>query len=419
MIYFFRFLIVFLFLILLYTVYRSEIIWEGSRRDFYFFYYIGTLLIIVFSIIINYLNLKIQQYVIIIFCSIVFALYFFEFFLLKYDQPKNLDINYDRRTKLEIYEDLKKKNKSIVMSVPPVNQFNTSLYNEFFFLSGVSKAKTIFCNENGYYSIYQSDRYGFNNPDSEWDSKELEYLLVGDSMVQGACVNRPDDVASQLRLLSKKSVLNLGMMGNGPLIEYATLREYIPPKVKKVLWVYYEGNDLYDLKRVETRSKLLNLYLKNLNFSQNLKFKQNKVNNLNVSLIKKEKETEKPIIIDNLINFIKLNRSRTLLLPYQPSPPPELKVIIKLANDLAKYNNGKLYFVYLPSMERYKFFLFKDQKQRVKQMVSDLNIKFIDIDSEVFKKEKNPLKLFPLEAFPHYNVEGYKKVALKIYEKTK
>jgi len=104
--------------------------------------------------------------------------------------------------------------------------------------------------------------------------------------------------------------------------------------------------------------------------------------------------------------------------PDLPSPPPELKVIIKLADQLVKNNNGKLYFVYVPSIERYKFFLFKDQKQKIKKIVSDLNIKFIDIDSEVFKREKNPLKLFPFEAFSHYNVEGYKKVAFKIYEKT-
>ena len=25
--------------------------------------------------------------------------------------------------------------------------------------------------------------YGFNNPDEEWDKKEIEYLIVGDSML--------------------------------------------------------------------------------------------------------------------------------------------------------------------------------------------------------------------------------------------
>ena len=59
------------------------------------------------------------------------------------------------------------------------------------------------------------------------------------------------------------------------------------------------------------------------------------------------------------------------------------------------------------------------QKQQIKKIVTDLGIEFIDIDEEVFKKEKNPLKLFPFEQNGHYTVEGYKKVAVKIYEKTK
>ena len=60
----------------------------------------------------------------------------------------------------------------------------------------ISDSKTINCNENGYYSIYKSDRFGFNNPDLEWDKKDIEYLLIGDSFVHGACVNRPYDIGS-------------------------------------------------------------------------------------------------------------------------------------------------------------------------------------------------------------------------------
>ena len=151
-------------------------------------------------------------------------------------------------------------------------------------LSGLSNSETIYCNENGYYSIYQSDRYGFNNPDNEWDKKEIEYLLVGDSFTHGACVNRPNDISSVLRNLSKKSVLNLGMGGNGPLIEYATLREYLDTNVKKVLWIYYEGNDLANLENEKTNDILIN-YLKDLNFTQNLKLKQNDIDTLLSNLI--------------------------------------------------------------------------------------------------------------------------------------
>ena len=48
---------------------------------------------------------------------------------------------------------------------------------------------------------------------------------------------------------TRKAVLNLGYAGNGPLIEYATLREYLEPNVKNILWIYYEGNDIANLNR--------------------------------------------------------------------------------------------------------------------------------------------------------------------------
>ena len=55
----------------------------------------------------------------------------------------------------------------------------------------------------------------------------------------------------------------------------------------------------------------------------------------------------------------------------------------------------------------------------IKDIVTELEIPFIDINKEVFEKEKNPLKLFPFEIFSHYNVEGYKKVSETIYKFTK
>ena len=124
-------------------------------------------------------------------------------------------------------------------------------------------------NENGYYFVYDSDRYGFNNPDEEWDQNKIEYLLIGDSFAQGANVNRPNDIASVLRDLSNKSVLTLGYGGNGPLIEYASLKEYLNPTMNKVLWLYYERNDPSNLV-TELTNKILRKYLDNFTFTHPL-----------------------------------------------------------------------------------------------------------------------------------------------------
>ena len=71
-------------------------------------------------------------------------------------------------------------------------------------LSGISNVDTFNCRENGYYSIIKSDRYGFNNPDEVWN-KPADIILIGDSFVYGDCVNRPFDLANQMRELNKRN----------------------------------------------------------------------------------------------------------------------------------------------------------------------------------------------------------------------
>ena len=425
------------FLLLIYIFYRSEIFWGGNIRDYYKIYYLISSLLILFSVISFFFNDKIKQYLIISTISLLVSLYLFEGYttykihiskkqlsknqLLKEQlYEKQTGNKWDRRQKEEIYRDKKKNNNKITVSFLPRYLINRN-YSKFP-LSGLSDSETIHCNENGYYSIYRSDRYGFNNPDTEWDKKEVEYVLVGDSFVHGACINRPNDISSVLRKLSNKSVLNLGFSGNGPLIEYATLREYLNTNAKKVLWFYYESNDLINLKN-EKKNKILINYLKNLNFSQNLKLTQDENDKMIIKLIE---ELERNNSKFNLIKFIKFFNTRNLITPrsetLEASTPFELvefEKILKLTKRLTNKNNSKFFFIYLPDYNRYIQKYDNTNYNLVKNIVNDLNIPFIDIHKEVFKSEENPLKLFPFEMGGHYNVKGYKKVAEKIYEFTK
>ena len=212
------------FFLLAYIFYKSQIYWNGEKNDYYRIYFIISSILIVFSIITFYLNNNIKEYLIISFITILISLYIFESYLgfskiymfeseikkkLKIKQKKHKEQNgkeFDTRSRYEIYLDLKKKNPNIQVSFHTSDLFNKK--NDIFPFAGISNSKTIHCNENGYFSIYESDRYGFNNPDEEWDHDNLEFLLVGDSHTHGACVNRPNDIASVLRSLSNKSALN-------------------------------------------------------------------------------------------------------------------------------------------------------------------------------------------------------------------
>ena len=311
-------ILLFSILLLIYTFYKSEILWDGNYKHYYKIYYLISLILICFSIITFFINEKIKLYLIISVISLIVSFYLFEGYLtLKLNffkdtllkeqllkeqflreqiYEKKTGKKWDTRTRIKIYDDLKKIDKDIVISVRPKNYLEQEIKKYSILpLSGISNSRTIYCNENGYYSIYKSDRFGFNNPDVEWDKKEIEYVLVGDSFTHGACVNRPNDISSVLRKLSNKSVLNLGMGGNGPLHEYATLVEYLKDNVKKILWIYYEENDFKSLPQ----NNVLNNYLKDKSFNQKLKFRQNSIDKLALEIVKekykqkKEKEKEK------------------------------------------------------------------------------------------------------------------------------
>jgi len=408
------------FSLLIYIFYRSEIRWNGSKRDTYLIYYVIFSIIFLFSIFSFYLNKKLSNYLLIILGSIFFSIYSFEGFLVYQENEilkKNNISNFDKRNLFEVYRDEKKNVDKVVVKISPQNYLKTK--TNIFPLSGISNSKTINCNENGYYSFFLSDRYGFNNPDEEWDRKEVEYFLIGDSFTQGSCVNRPYDFSSILRQLSKKGVLNIGYGGNGPLIEYAATREYLPNNVKKVLWIYYEGNDLLELSH-ELKSEILAKYINDLNFSQNLKKKQEEINNLATVQLSITYEATSFL---EIFKFIKLFKIRSLFLKEPKFVASEetlekFKYILKLTDDLAKKNNFKLYFVYLPEYNRYTSKNYASSRETIKNILYELNISYIDIHKEIFEKEANPLKLFPNERFGHYTAQGYAKVARIIYEKT-
>ena len=128
-----------------------------------------------------------KTYTFIIFYSLLFFLYLSEAYLTFFlynggegRQDPNLQKKekiyknltgkkYDVRTKIQFYEFFRKYEKNSSVTIEP---YHLSA-QKFFYLGGVSKTNTIDCNENGYYSKYLSDRYGFNNFDKDWDQKQI------------------------------------------------------------------------------------------------------------------------------------------------------------------------------------------------------------------------------------------------------
>ena len=421
---------------LFYSLYKSEIYWLGTQRKYYSTFIIISILILIFSIILFYLPEKILNLFIYLILLSTLIAYLFEAYLtfikpkvlthLKHKQQIKKEIiyetkyqrKYDNRSSIEIYDDLKKINKNIKIKSNPY--LYKSVNGDVFALSGISNSETIFCNEAGHYSIYESDRYGFNNPDDQWDQDEIDYMMIGDSFAQGFCVNRPFDIASVLRKKYKKNVITLGFSGNGPLTEYASFREYYQKNIKKVFWVYYEGNDLSELNS-EYKIKILKKYIEDINFKQNLKNRQKELdmlanNRLNEDIKNRRNIEYKYYLNFNFTSFIKLYNLKLFIYPMKEQPNFLIfKQILKLVKRQATINNSELYFVYLPEYARYKHNYDDTNYLKIKQILKNLNINLIDIHKNVFLKMKDPLSFFHFKMYSHYNEEGYSKIAENIY----
>jgi hypothetical protein len=288
-------------------------------------------------------------------------------------------------------------------------------------LGGMPRKTTVLCNESGEWTIYESDEHGFNNPVGLFEVDGIDIMLIGDSFTHGACVKRGEDIASQLRIMSKVQVINLGIGGNGPLKEFATLKEYGEPlKPKYVLWMYFEGNDMRDLKK-EQQSQFLLKYLDN-RFSQHLIGKQSEIEaRFNELLQEHKKEKSRRQITASLRDIIKFKHLRKKLgIVALPSSAPNLKLLTKVLENAKKLTSswgGKFYFVYLPSWERYA----KDvehgtfyYRHQILSLVQGLKVPIIDMHQEIFIIHPDPLSLFPLRK-GHYDRSGYSRVAQTIH----
>ena len=351
--------------IFVYAFYRSNFL-PDNLSDRYDKYYFISILGMLFFAMLFFLNKKIQRWINFSLLSFLVCIFSLEIILDTVELPrglhkekilaaKNNNVEFDHRMGFSVLSDLKSKGLDIVSGIYPqaFNLTNGIPNKNIFPLSGISNKKTLHCNETGQWKYHHSDRYGFSNLNKYWDKKEIDYLILGDQFSQGACVDQDKNISSYLKEITKKNVLNLSLVGNGPLLKLATLKEYgIKVKPKRVLWFYYEGNDLVDELHREKQSQILLSYLKT-NFTQNL-FKRLK--EIDIELIEFSK-------IDELLwktKIYRLYNIRSLLsfdkedIEYKVVIDPLYKLILSEAKKTVGSWNGKIEFIYIPQFERYK-----------------------------------------------------------------
>ena len=340
---------------------------------------------------------------------------------------KQMGVPYDTRTEMEVLYDLRDSGveayPNIFLHIFIVSNGLTSKNGRIYPLGRISNSTTTLGNESGYYPVIETDEHGFNNPKGLYNKNKVDIMLTGDSFTEGQSVHSNENISAVLRQLDF-NVINIGK-SEGPLLEFAALKEYVEPlKPKIVLWLYTE-DDIKDLNR-EMQSSILRKYLNEDDYSQNLMSRQEEIDDVLRDYVQsnlekeKEREREKLLIIP-VIKITKLYnlRMRINLVPKpKPKPTPTPISILSIFRDILQKSNqmvlgwgGKMYFVYLPSFERYSTGNEHPNRNFVMQIATELDILIIDIHEEVFDPHSDPLSLFPLRIHGHYNAEGYKLVA--------
>ena len=243
-------------------------------------------------------------------------------------------------------------------------------------------------------------------------------------------LNHSKHLKSQIEKMSKNKILNLSPGASGPLAQLRIVEEYTQKtKFEKFIWFFYEGNDLNDLER-EKNSNILSAYLNKKAFSQGLKNKQKEVDDfLKSKLLEFEEMYAEQLLDDNkikykILKFIRLDKTKEFLFKKNSLKNKDsgIKKDIKFdytlfekilleAKEISEINNSNFHIVFLPWYYRYDKGLEVFSYKKIKKIVLENNINFIDIHESVFLKEKFPLKNFPFQKFGHYNTIGYNKVA--------
>lgn len=280
-------------------------------------------------------------------------------------------------------------------------------------LPGPARATILLCDEDRPLLTYQSDRYGLDNPDSVWDVSAPQLAIIGDSYTVGVCV--PSDDAIPGRLRQRVTLLNVGVSGAGPLQELALLRELVAARrPATVVWIYYEGNDFYDLGR-EANHEWLRAYL-SPGHSQQLEEHRSAMDSAfrvwSDSISDQEPDVRPVPPLWRLGDIIRL-KSLRLLVPAAISLPERDPRVRMLAEVLARARadieewGGRFVVVYMPAYLRYGVLVGDPfpAREAVLRSIRELDIELVDLH-ETFLATGNPRGLW-VTPRSHLTPDGY------------
>lgn len=285
------------------------------------------------------------------------------------------------------------------------------------------------CNEGGQYLTYNTDEYGFPNPNGLWKNPQ-DIAIVGDSNAVGECVPQADSISGQLRAKFPGTV-TLGAGGHGPIFTLASIREYLRySKPKKILWIYSESHTPQYLD-VESHSPFLRRYVDEPDFSQKLIDEQPELDKAIKRYVDSgiHQELRAHSWPTSVRDFLVLKNVRTLEFAYRarlhPAKPAELDTALfertlQEGQQEVRDWGGELILIYWPDAGRYPGIAnytpalrrrHDEDRSKVLDLASRLGIKVIDLtpvfpDLPAAGARENARYFYSFPA--HYTPEGYR-----------
>ena len=374
------------------------------------------------------------------FFSIFFAIYVFDFYAIWIDSlciGSKPEVLKDVREYAFFQEDVESMKYPVILS----ENWNES---QFYPVSSLSNAKMVVCKEDNGFLVIETDQFGLRNQREDWREGIYDYVITGDSFAMGECVDDEETIKGHLSKIGK-SVLNLGVSGNGPTVNLMALKTFTRKiKATKVAWLFFEGNDFSDLKAEMTSP----IYSEILERSINIEPEENvkRVDDLYKSFY--TRKLQSPLSCDDfmarvyrvgraafkldqtfsalksslrsVLNAWKSKGSENSILEMRPSfatidmLPAYLKVV-KRAHEYAQQSlDSDFLFVYIPDPYRYKADQLQTElaiKNRILESVRDMNIEYVDFDEFIKKKGISPQTIFSMNGEGHLNERGYYLVA--------
>jgi len=290
-------------------------------------------------------------------------------------------------------------------------------------LGGIARRLTVDCKEGGDWMVFETDEHGFNNPPGLWAEPPLDLAFLGDSFVHGSCVRAEETLVARVRA-RHPATLGLAMPGSGPLTMLATLREYLPAlRPRTVLWCYYPGNDLLDLRR-ERGHPLLPAYLE-AGHAQGLAAEQPALDRALQDFVDarllphvRHMASLRPDLVGALaLREVRARAGLALAEPYALAPTEdELALfarVLREARATVSGWGGRLVFVYLPAwpeparqLGEKEYARGKEETaRRVRALVAEMGLPLVDVEA-AFRRDPQAEGLYACPGC-HYSPAGY------------